>query len=148
MASVVETLDIDVPVEHAYRLWSDVTAWPQFLRHVDRVERTGEHTFNWWLSVPGADKFFEAELTEVIPDTRIAWRTVDGVAHAGVVDFHRLSDATSQVTLQIEYEPEGFVERLGAITNLDSVLVNYDLGQFKSVAEQFWSVATHTPDRA
>lgn len=61
--------------------------------------------------------------------------TLDGVDHGGVVTFHRLSDTSSRVALQIEYEPHGFIEKLGALTNMDSVLANYDLGQFKSLAE-------------
>lgn len=135
MASIVETLDLDVPVARAYALWSDVERWPEFLHHVARVEHLDGNRFRWWLEVPGADKAFVAELTEVIPDTRIAWTTTEGVAHAGVVDFHRLSDTTSQVTMQVEYEPHGFVEHLGALTNLDRVLANYDLGQFKTAVE-------------
>lgn len=55
---------------------------------------------------------------------------MDGVDHAGVVTFHRLSDTASRVTLQIEYDPKGFIEHLGALTNLDSTLANYDLGEF------------------
>lgn len=135
MASIVETLDIDRPVAHTYAIWADVERWPEFLHHVERVEKTGERTFNWWLKVAGAEKFFEAELTEVVPEDRIAWKTLGGVDHAGVATFHRLSDTTSRVALQIDYEPEGFLEHLGAITNLDHVLANYDLGQFKAVAE-------------
>lgn len=42
----------------------------------------------------------------------------------------------SRVTLQIEYEPEGFLEHLGALTNLDATLANYDLGEFQRLAEQ------------
>jgi hypothetical protein len=61
--------------------------------------------------------------------------TTEGVHHAGVVTFHRLSETTSRVTLQIEYEPKGFVEHLGALTNLDSTLANYDLGEFQKLAE-------------
>ena len=52
-----------------------------------------------------------------------------------MVTFHRLSDTSSRVTLQIEYDPQGFIEHLGALTNLDSVLANYDLGEFQKLAE-------------
>lgn len=135
MSSIVETLDIEQPVATTYALWADVERWPEFLHHVERVEKTGEHTFRWWLKVAGAEKCFEAELTEVEPEKRIAWNTLEGVHHAGVVTFHRLSDTSSRVALQIEYEPEGFMEKLGAITNMDKVLANYDLGQFKTLAE-------------
>lgn len=135
-SSIVETLDLDVPVSTAFAVWSDVGRWPEFLHHVERVERIDDTRFRWWLSVVGAEKEFVAELTEVTLDDRIAWKTVEGADHAGVVTFHRVSDTASRVALQIEYEPQGFVERLGALTNLDGVLANYDLGEFKAVVER------------
>ncbi|MDX3225535.1 SRPBCC family protein [Streptomyces sp. ME19-01-6] len=135
-SSLVETADVNAPVELSWKLWSDVRKWPSFLSHVERVDPLDERRFAWWLSLPGADKYFTAELTEVIEQERIAWKTVAGVHHAGVVTFHRLSDTTSRVTLQIEYDPQGFVEHLGALTNLDKALTNYDLGQFQRLAEE------------
>jgi uncharacterized membrane protein len=134
-ASLVETVDIQAPVSVTWALWSDVTRWPSFLSHVRLVEPLDERRFAWQLTVPGADKNFVAELVEVVPEERIAWRTTEGVHHAGVVTFHRLSDTSSRVTLQIEYDPKGFVEHLGALTNLDSALANYDLGEFQKLAE-------------
>ncbi|MFC7994534.1 SRPBCC family protein [Streptomyces rochei] len=134
-ASLVETVDIDAPVSVTWSLWSDVTRWPSFLSHVRLVQPLDERRFAWQLSLPGADRNFIAELTEVVEESRIAWRTTEGVDHAGVVTFHRLSDTTSRVTLQIEYDPKGFIEHLGALTNLDSTLANYDLGEFQKLAE-------------
>ncbi|MFI5756978.1 SRPBCC family protein [Streptomyces sp. NPDC051569] len=135
-SSLLETVDIDAPVAVSWDLWSDVTRWPAFLSHVQRVDPIDERRFAWQLSLPGAEKHFVAELTEVIPQDRIAWRTTEGVHHAGVVTFHRLSDTTSRVALQIAYDPQGFVEHLGALTNLDSTLANYDLGEFQRLAEK------------
>lgn len=135
MASIVETLELDVPVESAYALWADVRRWPEFLHHVESVDVVDERTFRWKLKVPGAEERFTAELTEVVPQKRIAWKTTGGVEHAGVVDFHRIADERSQITFQVDYEPHGFVERVGALLNLDSVLANYDLGQFKAAVE-------------
>ncbi|MER7682320.1 SRPBCC family protein [Streptomyces sp. NPDC096934] len=132
-ASLVETVDIQAPVSVALALWSDVTRWPAFLSYVRRVDRMDGQRFAWQLKLPGAEKNFVAELTEVVPEDRIAWHTVDGVDHAGT--FHRLSDTASRVTLQIEYDPKGFIEHLGALTNLDSTLANYDLGEFQKLAE-------------
>ncbi|MFF7202670.1 MULTISPECIES: SRPBCC family protein [unclassified Streptomyces] len=135
-ASLIEAVDVNAPVSVSWGLWQDVTEWPRFLSHVERVDRLDDRRFAWWLSLPGADKQFIAELTEVVPEDRIAWKTVAGVHHAGVVTFHHLSDTTSRVTLQVEYEPDGFLEHLGALTNLDKTLANYDLGEFQRMAEE------------
>lgn len=134
-SSLVETVDVEAPVAVSWALWSDVAEWPKFLSHVKNVVRIDNRSFSWALDLPGADENFTAEITELVPQERIAWKTTDGVEHAGVVTFHRLSDTTSRVALQIEYTPKSFVERLGALTNLDSTLANYDLGEFKRMAE-------------
>ncbi|MEV1026221.1 SRPBCC family protein [Streptomyces sp. NPDC050264] len=134
-ASLLESVDLQAPVSVAWELWSDVSRWPSFLSHVRLVEPMDERRFAWQLELPGAEKNFVAELTEVVPENRIAWHTVEGVEHAGVVTFHRLGATTSRVTLQIEYDPKGFVEHVGALTNLDSTLANYDLGEFQKLAE-------------
>lgn len=135
-SSLLETVDVEAPVQTAWELWNDVERWPEFLSHVEKVARVDDRRFSWWLSLPGADKDFTAELTEVVPGERIAWKTTNGVEHAGVVTFHRLSDTSSRVTLQVSYNPRGFVEHLGALTNLDATLANYDLGQFQQTVER------------
>lgn len=134
-SSLTEAVDIKAPVAVSWSLWKDVERWPSFLSHVKHVERIDASLFAWQVSLPGADKSFVAELTEVVPEDRIAWRTSEGVHHAGVVTFQRLGDAESRVTLRIEYDPKGFVENLGALTHLDSTLANYDLGEFRRMAE-------------
>ncbi|WP_199546882.1 SRPBCC family protein [Streptomyces sp. N35] len=135
-SSLLEAVDVEAPVSVSWALWKDVERWPSFLSHVKHVKRIDPSTFAWQLSLPGADKEFVAQLAEVVPEERIAWHTTQGVEHAGVVTFHRLSDTRSRVTLQVEYDPKGFVEYLGALTNLDKALANYDLGQFKNMAER------------
>lgn len=135
-SSLLETVDVNAPVEVTWALWSDVTRWPEFLSHVQKVARIDDRTFSWWLALPGADKAFTAELIEVVPQERIAWTTTGGVEHAGVVTFHRLDATTSRVTMQIAYNPRGFVEYLGSLTNLDSVLASKDLGEFQQAAEK------------
>lgn len=91
-----------------------------------------DHTFLWWLRVAGAEKDFTAQLTEVQEGERLAWKTVRAVQHGGVVTFHHLSDDQSRVTLQIDYEPRSFVEALGALTDIEAVLSNYDLSRFQT----------------
>ena len=63
----------------------------------------------------GSKREFDAEITEQHPEERIAWTSTGGEAkHAGVVTFHRLDDAKTRVMIQIDWEPEGLVEKAGA----------------------------------
>jgi uncharacterized membrane protein len=56
---------------------------------------------------------FDAEVTEQHADERVTWRTDKGTHQAGVVTFHRLDTAHTRVTLQMEHEPSGVVEKAG-----------------------------------
>ena len=75
-------------------------------------------------------------ITEQIPDDRIAWNSTGGeVYHAGVVTFHKLSDTTSRLAVQIDWEPEGFLEKAGAVLNVPDVAVKAELANFKKFIE-------------
>jgi uncharacterized membrane protein len=52
-----------------------------------------------------------------------------------VVTFHRLSDHTTRVMLQLEYEPEGVVENVGDAIGVVSARVKGDLERFKDYLE-------------
>ncbi len=53
--------------------------------------------------------------------------------NGGVVTFHRLSDSRSKVMVQLDYQPEGVVERVGSVTGADRRRVRADLGRFKDL---------------
>jgi uncharacterized membrane protein len=55
--------------------------------------------------------------------------------HAGVVTFHRLSDAETRVTVQIDWEPTGLLEKAGAVLGADDHSVKKDLENFKEYIE-------------
>lgn len=135
MDALLETLDVDVPVALAYDLWRHVERWPTFLRNVDAVEVVDATTFRWRSSTPWSTAEFVAELTEAVPEDRVAWRTVEGADHTGVVTFHRLTASTSRIALQIDYEPTPPDGADGSGWRPTGVLATYDLGAFKRVAE-------------
>ena len=52
-----------------------------------------------------------------------------------MVTFHRLDDETTRVTLQMEYDPEGFVEKAGDWLQIVELRVKGDLERFKEFIE-------------
>ena len=69
------------------------------------------------------------------PDERIAWTSEDGPEHAGVVTFHHLDDTKTRVMLQLDYEPEGPVEKAGDLLGVVERRVKGDLERFKELIE-------------
>ena len=108
----------------------------------DRVERRveghqefGRGTDGAAAEVAGKDKEWDAEITEQLPDQRIAWRSVSGARNAGVVTFHRIDDDTTRIMLQMDYEPEGVIENAGDTSGVLSLRIQADLERFKDFVE-------------
>ncbi len=55
--------------------------------------------------------------------------------HAGVVTFHKLTDTSARVTVQIDWEPEGLLEKVGSFIGAGSHAVKKDLKNFKEFIE-------------
>ena len=135
MTQIVETIDVDVPVSTAYNQWTQFESFPQFMDGVDEVVQKSETLTHWKISIAGVKREFDAEITEQHPDERVAWRSVGGAGHAGVVTFHKLSDSSSRVTLQIDTEPQGLVEKAGDALGLTTLNAKGDLKRFKTFIE-------------
>ena len=85
--------------------------------------------------VAGKEKEWAAEITEQVPDKRIAWRSTSGVRNGGVVTFHKLDDMTTKVMLQMQYTPEGAVESIGDALGAVRMEARRNLERFKEMIE-------------
>lgn len=136
MSTIEKSIDVNVPSDTAYNLWTQFEQFPRFMEGVEEVRQVREKHLNWRVNVGGKQKEFETEITEQIPGKRIAWRTVGGTDNAGVVTFHRLTGATSRIMLQMAYEPEGLVKKAGDLLGIASHRVQGDLERFKQYIER------------
>ena len=136
MASVQESIDVAVPVSTAYNQWTQFESFPQFMGGVESITQTSDTRTHWVTSIGGVRREFDAEITEQHPDERVAWKSTDGESHAGVVTFHRLDATTTRLMVQIDWHPETFTEKIGAVVNADSAQVKGDLKRFKQFIEK------------
>ena len=135
MASVVDSIDVKVPVSTAYNQWTQFESFPQFMEGVKSVTQTDDTHVHWVAEIAGAEKEWDAEVTEQHPDERVAWRATSGADNAGVVTFHRIDDETTRVTLQMDADPEGLVENVGTALGFLDRRVKGDLERFKEFIE-------------
>lgn len=135
MSKVEESITVDVPVTTAYNQWTQFESFPHFMEGVVRVEQVSDTLTHWKAKVAGQEREFDAQITEQHPDERIAWRSLEGPRQAGVVTFHRLSDGHAKVMLQLDYEPEGLVEKAGDTMGVVRRRVKGDLERFKEYIE-------------
>ena len=135
MASVVDSIDVKVPVSTAYNQWTQFEEFPRFMEGVESVKQIDDTHLHWVAEVGGREKEWDAEITEQHVDERIAWNATSGAENAGVVTFHRIDDETSRVTLQMDVDPEGMVENVGTALGFLDRRVKGDLERFKEFIE-------------
>ncbi|MEH1125875.1 SRPBCC family protein [Micromonospora sp. CPCC 206061] len=136
MGGVTESVDVAVPVRTAYNQWTQFEEFPQFMEGVQEVRQMSDTMTHWKVEIGGIKREFDARITEQLPDERVAWTSTAGTKQAGVVTFHRLDDTHSRVTAQMEFEPEGAVEKGADKLGVLKTRVKGDLKRFKEYIEQ------------
>ncbi|KGH46059.1 MULTISPECIES: SRPBCC family protein [Modestobacter] len=136
MANVEKSIDVDVPIRQVYDQWTQFETFPEFMNGVERITQLDERRTHWVTKIGGVEREFDAEITEQHPDERVAWKSTDGdTPHAGVVTFHKISDTTTRVMVQLDWEPQGVVEKVGAAVGVDDRQITADVKKFKEFIE-------------
>ena len=135
MATVEESIEVEAPIREVYNQWTQFETFPEFMEHIEQVVQSDDTHLQWKAKILGRTEDWTAEVTEQHADERVAWTSTSGAKHAGVATFHRLSDTTTKVMLQLDAEPHGVIEKIGdALGVLDSE-VKGDLKRFKTFIE-------------
>jgi len=103
---------------------------------VEEVKQLDDRRLHWKVDIAGVEREFDAEITEQLPDERIAWRSTSGTQQAGVVTFHKLDDNKTRIMLQLELAPDGIVESVGDKLGIVERRVTKDLENFKRLIEE------------
>ena len=136
MPQAIESVDVNVPVDIAYKTWTKFEDFPKFLKDVVSVTQDADNMTTWKVRIGGVERDFRAQITEQHPDERVAWNSVGGeVDHAGVITFHRLSDDESRMTVQLDWEATGLLEHAGAALGVDNRAIKNELKHFKEYVE-------------
>jgi uncharacterized membrane protein len=135
VSSIEESIEVDVPVRTAYNQWTQFEEFPRFMEGVESVRQIDDTHTHWVAEIAGQRREFDAEITEQRPDERVAWTSRSGERQAGVVTFHRISDDRTKIMLQLDYEPEGLVDKAGDALGFVTRRAKGDLERFKQLIE-------------
>jgi uncharacterized membrane protein len=135
MSTIEKSVEVDVPLRTVYNQWTQFEEFPRFMEGVEEVKQLDDKTLRWRAKIGGKTEEWLADVTEQIPDERVAWRSRSGADNAGVVTFHHISDTKTRVMLQMDYDPEGIVENVGDALGVVSRRVAGDLDRFKEFIE-------------
>lgn len=135
MEHIERSIEVDAPISAVYNQWTQFEEFPRFMDGVEEVRQVDEKRLLWRVKFWGKETEWDAEIYEQIPDRRIAWQSISGHPNTGVVSFETSSPGRTLVTLVIDYEPLGTVERLADFLGLVSEKVQRDLEKFRDYIE-------------
>ena len=135
MSSIEKSIEVDRDVTTVYNQWTQFEDFPKFMEGVENVEQRDDAHLHWETEIGLADKEFDAEVTEQVPDEVVAWRAIGDTRHDGRVTFEPVSESATRVSLRLEYDPQGFLEKIGDAANLVDRRVSGDLQRFKEFIE-------------
>ncbi|MFZ3474840.1 SRPBCC family protein [Streptomyces sp. 4.24] len=137
MSHVEEYVEVNVPVRTAYNQWTQFEDFPVFMEGVERIVQRTDTLTHWVTNVNGVQREFDAQITEQLPDRRVAWMTVDGEARqAGLVTFQPIDATTTKVVLHMNWVPEGLAEAAADKLGFVKRQVAGDLQRFKLFIEE------------
>ena len=136
MANIEKSIAVEKPVRTVYDQWTQFEDFPEFMGGVDKVVQRDDTHLHWVASIGPVEREWEAEITEQIPDQAVAWRATDGSQNAGRVTFRPLAADRTEIVLELEFEPQDFIEKAGDALGFVSKRAEADLNRFKQFIEE------------
>jgi carbon monoxide dehydrogenase subunit G len=132
---VEKTITVDVPVTTAYNQWTQFEDFPEFMGGVQQVEQLDDRRLHWVAQIGGVKREWYATILEQRQDEKVAWAATEGATTAGAVYFSPTGAGQTLVRLELEYEPEGAVEKVGDALSIVDRQAKSDLDKFKAFIE-------------
>jgi uncharacterized membrane protein len=135
MDRVEHRIEVDRDVRTTYNQWTQFEDFPKFMEGVTKVVQEDDQHLHWEADIGWAHREWRARVTEQEPDRVIGWQAVGDVRNDGRVAFEPVGVDRTRVSLTLQYDPQGFVEKLGDALNVIERRVQGDLQRFKEFIE-------------
>lgn len=131
-------VEVDVPIDTVWGMWSDLEQMPQWMKWIDSVKVLEENPelSRWKLSTGGLDFTWKSRINKIVPNQIIQWESVDGLPNRGAVRFYD-RHGSSIVKLTVAYAIPGFLGKIMDNLFLGRVVestIQADLERFKVYA--------------
>lgn len=127
--------DVALPVDRVYEEWTKFDQFPRFMHRMLNVEQKDKDKISWSEKIWFSKRQWEGRVTERRKNDRIVWTTNSGMSHKGIVSFHKLSDNLTRVMVDMEFEPNGMMEKMASGLRFVKRAVQADLARFKTYVE-------------
>ncbi|GIV97732.1 MAG: hypothetical protein KatS3mg057_2389 [Herpetosiphonaceae bacterium] len=141
---ITRSIIVKAPVSHVYNLWANFEHFPNFMKNIKSVRKTGDRTSHWVMEGPlGKQVEWEAETIRMEENQRVAWnnRGQGDITTSGQVTFKELPYGETEVTVTMQYVPPAGKagEIIAEIFSDPEKQLQEDLHNFKLYAERTFS---------
>lgn len=127
--------DVALPIDRVYEEFTKFDQFPRFMHRVLDVEQKKPDQISFSEKIWFSKRQWEGRVTERRKNDRIVWTTKGGMSHKGIVSFHKLSDNLTRVMVDMEFEPNGMMEKMASGLRFVKRAVQADLARFKTYVE-------------
>jgi uncharacterized membrane protein len=131
-------VEVEVPIELSWGLWSDLEQMPKWMKWIDSVKISEDNPeiSLWKLSTGGLNFTWKSRITKIISHQIIQWESVDGLPNQGAIRFYN-RQSNSIVKMTVSYAIPGLIGKLMDNLFLGKVVestIQADLERFKEYA--------------
>lgn len=131
-------VEVEVPIEVTWSLWSDLEQMPRWMKWIDSVDvlEDDPDLSRWKLATGGLEFSWLSRILKLVPNQIIQWESVDGLPNRGAIRFYD-RHGSSIVKLTVAYAIPGFLGKLMDNLFLGRVVestIQADLERFRQYA--------------
>jgi uncharacterized membrane protein len=131
-------VEVEVPIELSWNLWSDLEQMPRWMKWIDSVHvlEDNPELSRWKLATGGLEFSWLSRILNLVPHQIIQWESVDGLPNRGAVRFYD-RHGSSIVKLTVAYAIPGFLGQLMDNLFLGRIVestIQSDLERFREYA--------------
>ncbi len=131
-------VEVDVPIEQVWNLWSDLEQMPRWMKWIDSVHilEDNPELSRWKLATGSLEFSWLSRILKIEPNQIIQWESVDGLPNRGAIRFYD-RQGSSIVKLTVAYAIPGLLGQLMDNLFLGRVVestIQADLERFREYA--------------
>ncbi|HET7871082.1 MAG TPA: SRPBCC family protein [Terriglobales bacterium] len=130
-----KSVNVGSPVHRVFNAWSNLEQLPRWINFVKSVHHYGRHS-RWVVDLDGREFEWSAQITQVIPNESIGWKSLSGPKHTGRITFSPAGDQTVLHVLMNYAPPLGAVGAMMPVQEVLELWIERGLREFKAGLEK------------
>ena len=133
-------VEVEVPIDFVWNLWSDLEQMPRWMKWIDAVKIPEDNPdISIWTLKSGIWEFsWKSRILKVIPNQIIEWESIDGLPNRGAIRFYD-RHGSSIVKLTVAYAIPGVLGKIMDNLFLGDIVestIQADMNRFRDYALQ------------